>query len=125
MANEMRRFVLAPKALDDIESILEWTAKNFGEDARVHYRIRIGQGIQDLTNAEEFSESISRQELGKDLKTYHLFSSRNNIPLKTDRVKEPRHFILYRIRKVGVIEVSRILHDSVDLRRHLPNDVQE
>jgi toxin ParE1/3/4 len=35
-------------------------------------------------------------------------------------VTEPRHFLLYRRREDGVIEVARILHDGRDLARHLP-----
>ncbi len=38
------------------------------------------------------------------------------------QVKEPRHFILYRKREVGVIEVGRILHDGRDLERHIPEN---
>ena len=37
------------------------------------------------------------------------------------RVKEPRHFLLYR-RRGKVIEVMRILHDARDLERHLPEE---
>jgi plasmid stabilization system protein ParE len=37
-------------------------------------------------------------------------------------VKEPRHFLLYRRREDGVIEVARILHDGRDLQRHLPEE---
>ena len=35
-------------------------------------------------------------------------------------VKEPRHFLLYRRRQDGAVEVARILHDNQDLDRHLP-----
>jgi hypothetical protein len=35
-------------------------------------------------------------------------------------VKTPRHFLLYRRREDGVIEVGRVLHDSRDLERQLP-----
>ncbi len=35
-------------------------------------------------------------------------------------VKEPRHFVLYRMRGERVIEVGRMRHDSCDVERHLP-----
>jgi plasmid stabilization system protein ParE len=39
------------------------------------------------------------------------------------RVKDPRHFLIYR-KRGDVIEVARIVHDSRDLARHLPEDYQ-
>jgi toxin ParE1/3/4 len=34
-------------------------------------------------------------------------------------VKHPRHFLLYRIRADGQVEIGRVLHDSMDLEPHL------
>jgi toxin ParE1/3/4 len=53
-------------------------------------------------------------------RTYHLSFSRSRAA--GPAVKEPRHFLLYRLRDDGVIEVARILHDGRDLQRHLPED---
>jgi toxin ParE1/3/4 len=40
------------------------------------------------------------------------------------RVKTPRHFLVYRLATPECIEVGRVLHDSMDLTRHLPHDFQ-
>ncbi|MGG4615968.1 type II toxin-antitoxin system RelE/ParE family toxin, partial [Pseudomonas aeruginosa] len=32
----------------------------------------------------------------------------------------PRHFVLYRLATDQVLEVVRVLHDSMDLDQHLP-----
>jgi toxin ParE1/3/4 len=48
---------------------------------------------------------------------YHLSGSRDRVA--GDRVKAPRHFLLYRI-ETGRVEVLRILHDSRDLAQHVP-----
>ena len=37
------------------------------------------------------------------------------------KVKNPRHFVIYRILKSGIIEITRILHERMDL----PNRLQE
>jgi toxin ParE1/3/4 len=37
--------------------------------------------------------------------------------------KKGRHFVMFRVAPERVIEVLRLLHDSMDLSRHWPNDV--
>jgi hypothetical protein len=53
-------------------------------------------------------------------RTYHLELSRKRV--RGQPVKEPRHFLLYRRRADGVIEVARILDDVRDFQRHLPKE---
>jgi toxin ParE1/3/4 len=39
------------------------------------------------------------------------------------RVSRPRHFLLYcSTRPDGQVEIGRVLHDSMDLQRHLPDE---
>ncbi len=53
--------------------------------------------------------------------TQHLQFSRGRV--NAPSVKEPRHFLLYRRRADGVIEIARLLlHDGRDLQRHLPGE---
>jgi plasmid stabilization system protein ParE len=40
------------------------------------------------------------------------------------RREKNRHFLLYRRRSDGLIEVARILHDGRDLQLHLPEKYQ-
>jgi toxin ParE1/3/4 len=32
----------------------------------------------------------------------------------------PRHFLIFRLRRDSAVEIVRVLHDSMDLARHLP-----
>jgi len=36
--------------------------------------------------------------------------------------KSPRHIVFYRVVSGDVIEVVRLLHDTMDVQLHLPND---
>jgi toxin ParE1/3/4 len=56
--------------------------------------------------------------MAEGARTYHISLSRNRAVAA--RVKQPRHFLLYRCREDGVIEVARVVHDGRDLARHLP-----
>jgi plasmid stabilization system protein ParE len=36
------------------------------------------------------------------------------------KVKQPRHSLPYRTLAGGPVEIGRVLHDGMDLKRHLP-----
>lgn len=112
---------LAPAARQDVREILKWSERNFGEAAAARYKALIKQAVRDVGADPERPGSKERPEImARGARTYHLEFSRSRV--SGSRVKEPRHFLLYRRRDDGVIEVARILHDSRDLRRHLPEE---
>ena len=112
---------IAPAAERDIESILAWTHEHFGERARLRYEALLSQAIADVADDPDRAGSDLRPEIAADARTYHLWHSRNRVA-PTGRVKDPRHFPLYRTRSNGRLEIGRVLHDSMDLERHLPDD---
>jgi toxin ParE1/3/4 len=118
----MPQFVLAPAAEKDIDSILLWTEERFGEQARLRYEALLVQAITDVAKCPDLPGSHHRSEIAAATRTYHLFYSRNQVALAVGRVKRPRHFLLYRTRSNGLVEIGRVLHDSVDLERHLPDE---
>lgn len=115
----MSRFFLAPAAEQDILSILAWTHQHFGEAARLRYEALLTQAIIDIANDPYCSGSIARPEMARAARTYHLHHSRNRLSTSIGRVKRPRHFFVYRLRESGEVEIGRVLHDSVDLDRHV------
>ena len=106
---------LAPAARQDIREVLRWSEQNFGETAAARYRALIKQAVRDIGADPERPGSKERPEIMIQgaRTTYHLSFSRSR--LSGPGVKEPRHFLLYRRREDGVIEVARILHDGRDL----------
>jgi toxin ParE1/3/4 len=105
----------------DIFGVMEWTVQEFGERAALRYDALIKQALKDIGADPERPGSKERPEIMiEGARTYHLSLSRTRV--SGSRVKEPRHFLLYRHREEGVIEVARILHDGRDLERHLPNE---
>jgi toxin ParE1/3/4 len=112
---------LAPAAGQDLREVLRWSEQNFGESAAKRYRALIKQAMRDIGADPERPGSKERPEIMvRGARTYHLEFSRNRV--SGTKVKEPRHFLLYRRRDDCVIEVARILHDGRDLQRHLPGD---
>lgn len=118
----MPRYRLSPSAERDLEEILRWTHRQFGETARLRYEALLVQAILDIAANSERAGCLARPELSADAFTYHLAYSRDRVVKSTGRVNRPRHFLLCRISPDGCLEIGRVLHDSMDLPRHLPPD---
>lgn len=89
--------------------------------ASLRYRALIRQALLDIKADPERLGSKPRPDLLVDgARTYHIVLSRTRST--GARVKEPRHFLLYRRREDGGIDVARVLHENRDLARHLPVD---
>jgi toxin ParE1/3/4 len=116
------KFTVSPAAEDDILSILVWTHEHFGERARLRYEALISQAICDVAAAPERPGSATREEIALDARSYHLFHSRRRVEKAIGRVRRPRHFLIYRYLGDAQIEIGRVLHDSMDLQAHLPQE---
>ena len=116
----MARYRLTHAAQADIVLILAWSQDQFGEEARKRYEALITTAIRDAaTRSDEVGWTL-RPELGDGVFSWHLAQSRTRP--QGGKVHRPRHFLI--CRRVGdVLVVGRILHDSMELRRHL--DLQQ
>ena len=115
------RFHVTGSARRDIASIVRRSLQEFGETASLRYSALIEQALLDIGADPERPGSKEQPEvMVQGARTYPLEFSRNRV--KGSRVRDPRHFLLYRRREDGVIEVARILHDGRDLTRHLPEE---
>lgn len=99
--------------------MLEWTEANFGALARERYASLILAALQDLAADPERPGSRARPELGSDIRSYHLRSSRGRMSRPSERVQRPRHFVLYRKDGVAALVIGRILHEAMDAERHV------
>ena len=119
----MNRYRLSPLAERDIETILAWTHAQFGEKARLRYEALLIQGIQDCASHSRRQGRVARPEIAPEAMTYHLRFSRDRVDRRIGRVQRPRHFVLFRELPNQCVEISRVLHDSMELERHVPPDL--
>ncbi len=118
----MPRYVISPAAERDIEALLAWTQAHFGERARFRYEALLVQAIDDIADNPNRPGSHTRAEIASAARTYHLWHSRKRVAANASRVNSPRHFLLYRTRDDGFVEVARVLHDRMDVERQLPDE---
>ena len=114
--------IIAPKARGDIAGILAWTEENFGPQTSRRYAVLIATAVEQVGANPELAGSGPRPEIADNCRTYHLFFSRKLAGRAAGRIHRPRHFLLYRVTKPGIVEISRVLHDSMELKAHLPEE---
>jgi toxin ParE1/3/4 len=120
----MVRYRLSDAAQGDIVDILAWTHEQFGEAARRRYESLIVASLRDIASQPDRPGSLARPELGAGVRSWHLRLSRRHLPPGVGPVLRPRHFIVYRV-EPGLIVVGRVLHDAMELARHLGPDEPE
>jgi len=103
---------LASAAEADFEQIVRWTAGQFGaRQARACART-LSLAIEALCQGPAVPGTTPRDDIAPGLRSLHVARSG----------RKGRHIIIFRARgsdKTAVIEVLRILHDAMDLPRHL------
>lgn len=110
MAGRQWRVRLGTVAELDFASILRWTSEKFGAQQARTYRETLLLAIGALANGPDAAGSRKRDEIAPGLRTLHV--GRHG--------RHGRHFLVYRAGNGRIIEIARILHDQMDLPRHLP-----
>jgi toxin ParE1/3/4 len=106
---------LAGQAEQDLIDITVWTVDNFGPRQATHYAETIALAIEALHNGPEILGTNARDEIGSGIRTLHV--ARDG--------RKGRHFIVFSVSKGHIINILRLLHDSMDLAKHLPENNNE
>ena len=114
MTEERWRIRLSGAAEQDFKEILKTTLETFGERQFDAYRVTLIQALAALKAGPGISGSKARDDILPELRTLRV----------ARKGRRGRHFILYRAAPGNIIEVSRILHERMDLARHLPPEIE-
>ncbi len=108
----MVRLTAAAEA--DFEEILRWTLAQFGEAQARAYAETLASALEGLAAGPTVAGARKRNDIARGLFTFHV----------ARKGRKGRHFVMFRIghdQGREVIEVLRLLHDAMDLQRHLPS----
>ncbi len=101
---------LTDQAAQDVEDILDWTLVQFGPLQLESYTEVINDALAALNEGPQLIDVRRRPELGDDVATLHVARHGH----------KGRHQLVFRADETAcLIEILRILHDSMDLARHL------
>ncbi len=109
--------VISAAAECDIEDILYWTSHAFGAVGRKRYEALIQNAFIALACDPNCLGTRPRDDIGKGIRSFHLSSSRKSTKTRP-QVAKPRHLVFFQMTD-GVVNVLRLLHDSMDFAQHL------
>ena len=101
---------LAAKAELDFSEIITWTIENFGERQADIYAATLTLAIEALHDGPQQLGAKARDDIGLGIRTLHV----------ARRGRSGRHFVVFREATYQRIDVLRLLHDNMDLGRHIP-----
>ncbi|MEI2735139.1 MAG: type II toxin-antitoxin system RelE/ParE family toxin [Rhodoblastus sp.] len=109
--NEPRwRIRLGREAEEDFARIVRYSHDAFGERQAAKYKTLLIEALVLLERGPHAPGSAARDEILPGLRSFHI----------ARRGRPGRHFVLYRASEGQLIEVLRILHDAMELGRHIP-----
>lgn len=109
MSRRKTKIVLSRLAENDLANIAAWTAENYGQKQAEIYVDALLDTIDELSAGEPI-QSIARDELAIGLRSLHM----------RKRGRRGRHLLVYKAAD-DILTIVRILHDSMEVSRHLPD----
>lgn len=103
---------LGAEARRDFARILTHTRDTFGPQQLSIYSVTLIDALATLESGPDILGSVARDDILPDMRTLHV----------ARKGRRGRHLILYKASQGNVIDVIRILHDQMDLARHVPPD---
>jgi len=103
------RVRLTQQAERDLLNILRWTTENFGACQAENYAETIMLAIEALSDGPDVQGTKNRDELISGVRVLHV--ARHG--------RKGRHFVVFRGAEGQIVEVLRLLHDSMELTRHM------
>jgi len=95
----------------DYLEVIKRSAQDFGPRQAEVYAETLAMAIDALR--EEGPETIGvkeREEIGSGIFTLHAARQK----------RKASHFLVFRVPEIRTVEILRILHDRMDLARHIP-----
>lgn len=99
------------EADQDIAEILLWTQENFSREQADIYAETLALALEDLVNGPDITGAKQRDDILPGIRLLHV----------ARQGRRGRHILVFRVLDAGFIDVLRILHDSMDLARHISN----
>jgi toxin ParE1/3/4 len=109
---------LTAAAEEDFRDILRWTAERFGQAQARSYARTLSAAIEALAEGPSVVGARMRDDVSNGLFTLHV--ARGG--------RKGRHLVMFQVgrdRDRDVVEVLRVVHDSMDLPRHVAKTLDD
>lgn len=96
----MPAYQLSEEAQNDLKEISRYTRENWGNKQAKYYLVELAAGFENLARSPKLGKA--RDEIEKGIRSFPVV----------------RHIIFYRT-GTECIEIARVLHAGMDIKRHL------
>ena len=100
---------LTYQADQDIAEILRWTQENFSREQADIYAETLTLALEALVDGPDITGTTQRDDILPGIRLLHV----------ARQGRRGRHFVAFRCAEPGCIDILRILHDSMDMARHV------
>jgi toxin ParE1/3/4 len=101
---------LGQRAEQDYVEILRWTALTFGAAEARRYAVTLDRALLALQKGPAVAGARARDDIQPGIRTLHV--ARGG--------RKGRHFLVFRVSEENGLDILRVLHDRMDLARHVP-----
>jgi toxin ParE1/3/4 len=116
----MARFLISRPAQADLTQILASSAERWGIEARRRYAALLAAAMRRVAAEPESTTTKDRAELSRGIRSFHLRHVRIDKP--EAKVRRPVHVLYYRVVRLGLVEIVRVLHERIEPSRYIDAD---
>lgn len=80
----------------------------------------VRRAVVDIVTDPMRHGTLLRPDLGEGMLAFHLRHVRQQRDVP--KVRNPRHLLIYHLAGNGFITILRVLHENMDIARHIGND---
>lgn len=115
----MAEYRLSRPAEAQIDEILNWSQEKFGEIARERYAALLVQAMQDVANNPRQKSVLWKSMPTGEVGVYHIRHSRERVPDPPGIVRDPRHYLIFRIGRGRISDILGFIHERMLFDRAL------
>jgi toxin ParE1/3/4 len=121
----MARFRLSLLARADLAQILATSAERWGIEGRRRYAAVLAAGMRKVAAEPEGPTTRQRVELSRGIRSFHLRNASADETQAQAQVRRPVHVLYYRVVRLGIVEIVRVLHERMEPSRHVGADPED
>jgi len=114
----VRESILSVDAEYDVIEVLEKSEYEFGNEAAQRYRTLLETSYRYVARNPNGIGTKPEPKCGVEVRSLHLRTVRDGVRPPNLRVKNPRHYLLYRPEPLRVL-IGRVLHDRAVAELHI------
>src|SRR5438105_1911650 len=107
-----RKLRFSREVAQEITSVLAYALEHFGAQKLEQYKRLIRRALKEISAHADHPPAKCFRDVYPQVWTLHISHGR----------QKARHLLVYHIMDREFVEVTRFLHDSMDLQQHLPEE---